>query len=479
MQIDAHLTATSLGRALEQCWQLSGAKLDLIHRAYDPARGAPVFTVDGRYTARGWTEWTEGFLYGSDFLQFDATGHAAHAARAQRYTVGRMATHVSHTGVHDHGFNNLSTYGNWLRLQREDRLPADQIAFCELALKVSGAVQAARWSPIHGGGGYIYSFNGPHSLFVDTLRSCRVVLVAHQLGHRLMGENDVAISLGERALHHLAATATHSVFYGEGRDIYDEPGRTAHECLFNPNDGRFRCTNSQQGFSGFTTWTRGLAWAMCGFAEELEMIEHLADVDFAGVGGRAPFRALMLKAARATCDWYIANTPLDGIPYWDGGAPGLEELGDWRARAADPFNDFEPVDSSAAAIAVQGLLRLGHYLGTSTAAGQRYWQAGLTVMRTLLAEPYLSTDAQHQGLLLHAVYHRPNGWDHIPAGRKVPCGEACMWGDYHLREAALYLQRINRGESYYTFFGCLRQVPPALTGAAHPQRRTACRRRRI
>ena len=24
-----------------------------------------------------------------------------------------MAAHVSHTGVHDHGFNNLSTYGNF------------------------------------------------------------------------------------------------------------------------------------------------------------------------------------------------------------------------------------------------------------------------------------------------------------------------------------------------------------------------------
>ena len=27
-----------------------------------------------------------------------------------------------------------------------------------------------------------------------------------------------------------------------------------------------------------------------------------------------------------------------------------------------------------------------------------------------------------------------------------------MWGDYHLREAALYVQRLARGEPYYTFF---------------------------
>jgi unsaturated chondroitin disaccharide hydrolase len=456
MRIDDQLSAASLAPALDRFWRLSGDKIDLILREYDPARGSPVFTVGGKYTTRGWTEWTEGFHYGSAFLQFDATGEKRFADSAQKLTVDRMASHVSHVGVHDHGFNNLSTYGNWLRLQREGRLPASHVDFCELALKISGAVQAARWSKIHGGGGFIYSFNGPHSLFIDTIRSARVVMVAHALGHRLMGENDAAHSLLERGLQHIDATAKYSVFYGEGRDRYDEPGRTAHESIFNPNDGRYRCPNSQQGYSGFTTWTRGLAWAMVGFAEELEFLDTMPEAALLAFGGKANLRAMMLKAARATCDWFIANTALDGIPYWDGGAPHLGKLGDWRARAAEPFNDHEPVDSSAAAIGAQGLLRLGRYLGETTIDGKKYWQAGLTTMRTLLSDAYLGIAPTHHGLLLHTVYHRPNGWDHIPAGRKIPCGEACMWGDYHLREAALHLQRVIRGEKYYTFFGCLK-----------------------
>jgi hypothetical protein len=457
MRIDSNLTPDALTADLRRFWTLSGDKLDLLVRSYDPSRGSPVFTVNGEYTARGWTEWTEGFYYGSAFLQFDASNERRFAGIAEQYTVGRMASHISHTGVHDHGFNNLSTYGNWLRLLREGRLITDQarVDFCELAIKLSGAVQAARWSKIHGGGGYIYSFNGPHSLFVDTIRSCRIVMIAHAFGHRLMGENDVAFNLLERALQHIEATAKYSVYYGEGRDSYDERGRTAHESIFNPNDGRYRCPNSQQGYSGFTTWTRGLAWAMVGFAEQLEFLETLKDDELSPLGGREQWRTLMVNAATATCDWYIANTALDGIPYWDGGAPGLVQLGDWRARAADPFNEHEPVDSSAAAIGAQGLLRLGRILGADTEAGQRYWQAGLTTMRTLLSDTYLATAPNHQGLLLHTIYHRPNGWDNIPAGRKIPCGEACMWGDYHLREAALYLQRIVRGEPYLTFFGCL------------------------
>ena len=131
-------------------------------------------------------------------------------------------------------------------------------------------------------------------------------------------------------------------------------------------------------------------------------------------------------------------------------APQLHNLGNWQTKPADPFNEFEPVDSSAAAIAAQGLLRLGHYLGGK---GNRYRQAGLTILDTILDKPYLSTNSRHHGLILHSVYHRPNGWDHIPKGRKVPCGESSMWGDYHAREAALYVQRIAMKQPYLTFWG--------------------------
>ena len=129
----------------------------------------------------------------------------------------------------------------------------------------------------------------------------------------------------------------------------------------------------------------------------------------------------------ATADWWLSHSFADGMVYWDSGAPGIPRDKDY-AGVSDPYNDHEPIDSSAAAIAAQGFLRLGRYLGSE---GLRYTRAGLTIARTLLSEPYLSTDSAHQGLLLHSVYHRPNGWDLIPPGRKIPCGESSMWGDYH------------------------------------------------
>jgi hypothetical protein len=106
------------------------------------------------------------------------------------------------------------------------------------------------------------------------------------------------------------------------------------------------------------------------------------------------------------------------------------------------------VDASASAIGAQGLLRLGHILGP---AGAQYKQAGLTIAARLLQEPYLSVKPDHEGLLLQSIYHRPKGWDYIPKGAKVPCGEASMWGDYHLLELCLLITRMANG-GYYTFF---------------------------
>lgn len=458
IKINYNLKPGDLSKKLEKFWAISGEKIRMVHRDYDHTKGSPVYTVHGKFTTRGWTEWTQGFQFGSALLQFDATDESFFLDLGKKDTVEKMAPHLSHVGVHDHGFNNQSTYGNLLRLMNEGKITfnAWEKAFYELALKISGAVQANRWTKIKDGG-FIYSFNGPHSLFVDTLRSCRILMVSHLLGHKLNAENDISINLMERAIQHMLSNAKYSVFYGEERDRYDIWGRVAHESIFNINDGNFRCPGTQQGYSGFSTWTRGLAWAMLGFSEQLELFNHLSASEWANIGNKEQIEAFILKAARASCDFFIDNTPSDGIPYWDTGAPNLYKLGDYLNKPSDPFNDFEPVDSSAAAIGVQGLLRLGNYLlskGKDNEA-KKYLQAGLTVMNSLFNEPYLNNNPNHQGLILHSIYHQPNAWDIVPEGCKIASGESCMWGDYHAREAALFLQRIIKNEKYYTYFNGL------------------------
>lgn len=461
IELKQDVTPESLVPKMNRMWSLSAEKIRLIERSYNRKSGSPVFTARGEYTTRGWTEWTQGFQYGAAVLQFDATREKEFLELGRNDTVQNMAAHVSHVGVHDHGFNNLSTYGNLLRLMREGVLPENAFEkhFYELAIKTSAAVQASRWTDLGSKGGYIYSFNGPHSLFVDTMRTIRILGVGHQLGHVLMGESDKRISLLDRLITHARTTSNFIVYYGEGRDSYDVRGRAAHEAVFNVNDGNFRCPSTQQGYSAFSTWTRGLAWAILGYAEELEFLETLPEEEFATSGGFRQVEQFMLKAALACSQFYLEFTPTDGVPYWDTGAPNLHKLGDYLSRPADPFNDFEPVDSSAAAITSQGLMRLGRYITSrknSTAEesklGKTFFQAGLTVLNTLLDEPYLSTNKSHQGLLLHSIYHRPNNWDYTPEGSKIPRGESSMWGDYHIREAALYVQRLVEKKPYLTFY---------------------------
>jgi len=84
-------------------------------------------------------------------------------------------------------------------------------------------------------------------------------------------------------------------------------------------------------------------------------------------------------------------------------------------------------------------------------------KAAPRVLETLLdpSGPYVSTSPRHEGLLLHSIYHRPGGWDHVPSGSRIPRGESSMWGDYHAREAALYVLRLCSGQ-YLTFFGAER-----------------------
>ena len=481
MVLDSELSAPKLGPKVDDLFRVGRAAVALLRDSWNPGDGTPVLTEKGIYTTRGWTEWTQGFQYGSALILFDALGDEELLTYGRDQTVSQMAPHLSHMGVHDHGFNNVSTYGTLLRLMHEGKIGADtwERRYNQLALRLSGAAQAYRWTDLPGGLGYVYSFNGAHSLFADTIRSMRAVAISHLLGHVLMGEQDRRISLLGRLLAHAETTARYNVYFGEGRDDFDAAGRVAHESIFNVNSGSYRCASSQQGYSPFSTWTRGHAWILCGYPELLEFLDTVTDNQFAESGYAAQssldaVRNRFLEVSRAVAEFYISEMPSDGIPYWDTGAPGLAKLGDYRQRPAEPYNHHEPVDSSAAAIAAQGLLRLGDYLlrratqaeqdakptdgrrrdgeACDREAGERYIQAGLTIADTLLAEPYLAVDPSHQGILLHSICHRPNGWDYVHPGQSIPNGESCMWGDYHALELGLCIQRLGVGLPMQRFF---------------------------
>ena len=257
-----------------------------------------------------------------------ATPRSWRSAAAAR--VDAMAPHVSHVGVHDHGFNNVSTYGNLLRLMNEGRIADRPVG---AALLRTGPEAQRR-----GAGPALDEHRRRRRLHLFLQRAALAVRrhdpLAARAGRRPSarpradgGERPQGLAAGsaERARRRprrptrstTARAATPTTCAGAWRTRRSSTS----------NDGGFRCPNSQQGYSPFSTWTRGLAWAMCGFAEQLEF---LADCRCRR-RARSIAASTCLKAARATCDFYIDQaTAADGIPYWDTGAPNLHRLGDWQ-----------------------------------------------------------------------------------------------------------------------------------------------------
>lgn len=149
LHIDPSLTPARLAPSLERVFELSAEKILNLEKSWSPTQGTPVFTIRGRYTSRGWTDWTQGFQYGSALLQFDATGDrrflgGGPSRDGRAYGVPRFAHWGPRPRLQQrlHLRNIAPT-----RPRRPDRcLLSAERDFYQLALKVSGAVQAARWT---------------------------------------------------------------------------------------------------------------------------------------------------------------------------------------------------------------------------------------------------------------------------------------------------------------------------------------------
>lgn len=358
---------------------------------WPPARPAPVHTVDGRWyrPADLWTDWTPGFLAGQLWILHRLTCKAEWRRKAEAHTLP-LAHRRFDRDVHDLGFIFLSSLGRWIdALDASDPLRARLID----QMVTAATVQSWRWNK-NGPDGFVYSFNGPQSLFIDIQMNIRLLFWAAHHG--------APAEVERRAIEHSQTSLKHLV-RRNGRGLGEEDGRVAHEAIFNtePGRGELRCLSTQQGYSPFTCWARGLAWAIYGFAD----------------AARATGSTELLEGAERCAGYYLRHTPPSLVPYWDYGAPGIPN---------------EPLDSSAAAIAGCGLDLLAGLVPPERSA--RYRSSSRAIAGTLLGNDFLAQGrAGEEGLLLHGVYHRPRGWG---------VDASVQWGDYFFLEL---LERILLG----------------------------------
>ena len=332
----------------------------------------PMYTDGGKWKHEGpvWTHWCDGFLPGMMWLFYkhgggDSPDSKFWMEQAIRYSKP-LEPRKTDEDVHDLGFLFLSSYYRWHQLTKDPA--AREVVF-------AAARTLAQHYNEHGQ--YLRSFVSDDSIFIDLMMNVGIIF------YTARETNDKR--LRDIAVRHCITTR---------RFLIRGDGSAAHEGIFDPQTGEFLRQTTQQGFRGDSCWSRGLTWAMYGFSTAYE---YSRDPRF-------------LQTAEACADYYITHTPADGVPPWDYNAP--------------PENR-SVVDSSAAAIAAAGLLRLCR-LVADPMKGHFYWSTAIHILRTLCTEYLARGDAQWEGVLKGGVYHIHND---------LGVDESVMWGEYFFTEA--------------------------------------------
>jgi unsaturated chondroitin disaccharide hydrolase len=383
MKIPGSIDEPRLRARIERAFHFGVGQLEKMLPKWPASKPAPIYTENGVWSRPDyiWTDWCPGFYAGIMWLAFEETGETKWRRAAEEYTRA-LEPRKFDRDVHDLGFIFMSTVDRWHSLVGDDD-PTKQ--WLKDILITAGTVQSFRWKDT-GEDHYIYSFHGPQSLFIDIMMNIRLLFRAHQLG----GEEE----LFRKAVTHAKTTEKYLV-RKRGERIMDRDGAVIHEAIFNPVRGEFRNLSTQQGYSPFTCWSRGLAWATYGFTDT-----------FLFTGDR-----FFLDTAERCAGYYLENTPDIGVPFWDYGAPRIPD---------------EPLDSSAAAITAVAFWKLKEIEGTRHGTNI-YRQAALAILDTLTSDEFLGAhDPAYEGILRHGVYHRPMNWG---------VDESVMWGDYFFMEA--------------------------------------------
>jgi len=326
----------------------------------------PMYTVGGKWNREGerWTHWCEGFYPGIFWLLHKHTGEAFWRQKAEEYTLPLEPRRYDRN-VHDLGFLFFSTYLRWYRLTGAAKLRD--------VLIDAGRTMALRRQM----GGYLRSFVAPESLFIDIMMNVGIVLwAANATGDE---------TLKQIGIEHCRTTQ---------RTLVRPDGGTAHECIFDVTTGQFLHESTHQGYAPDSTWTRGLAWSLYGFAAAYRLT------------GLTEF----LETARRNADCFLRRCPPDLVPAWDFDAP---------------TDRPQPYDSSAAAIAASGLLDLAEQ-ETDPLHAERYRTAATTMLETLCTKFLADQTPAWEGILLHGVYH---------LHKNLGVDESVAWGDHFFVEA--------------------------------------------
>jgi unsaturated chondroitin disaccharide hydrolase len=333
----------------------------------------PVRPAEGEFAAGANRGWTASFWPGVEWLSWELSGDPVFRDAAARHTIDfvHRVEAEEDMDTHDLGFlYTLSCIAAW-------RLTGDAAAR-DAALLAADCLMRRFLEPA----GIIQAWSGLSDpaqrgrTIIDSLMNLPLLSWAtEQTGDPRYSD----------------AVRRHALQLRE--HILRPDGSTFHTFYWDATTGEPLRGSTEQGAHDDSCWSRGQAWGIYGFA----------------LNYRATGIPELLDAARECADYFLAHLPGDRVPYWD------LVYGD----GSDALRD-----SSAAAIAVGGLLELAES-ETDVLRAARYTEASRDILRSLIADYTPETPGASDALLLHGVYDLPKG---------VGVDEGTLWGDYFYLE---------------------------------------------
>lgn len=325
--------------------------------------------------------WTAGHFPGSLWYLYEATGDEFFKTCAKAWNE-TLAPNAKVTTNHDIGFIMYCSYGNARRLLKTDAydklLVETAASLCERFNPELGLIRS--WGDVKEKQGFL--------VIPDNMMNLELLEEAAKLPGGEKRFADVARSHATKTMaHHFRAD-----------------GGTYHVLNYDQRPhmhGAVAEIRRGQGLSCETAWSRGQAWAIYGYTM---MYRETKDPAY-------------LAFAQKVTDFALnhPNMPVDGVPYWDFGAPGEER------------------DTSAAAIIASGLLELSQYVENPDKAA-KYRAFAVKQLLSLASPEYFSEgDEIGHWLLKHGVGHKP-------AGSEVDT--PLDYGDYYFLEALLRFKKM-------------------------------------
>jgi unsaturated chondroitin disaccharide hydrolase len=358
------------------------------------------FFSDGSNATGEWNPqtgyfWTGSFWPGENWLMYARTHDEKYKKWAELWESKFIGQEM--TQNHDSGF--FYYYSSVLGYQQTK----------DAALRESALRGAARLEQLYNPTTHLiasWGVNGNDTI-IDTMMNLQLLWWAS----RETGDakwRDMATSHALRASEWFVrgdGSTTQSAHYNPGNnpqefEITGGPGQKNSNWIHIPNSaapGDLIFTHTHQGYAADTTWSRGTAWALYGFTVAYNETKN----------------PKFLATAQSVADYILANLPADGVPWYDFDDEGVH----YRNR-----------DSSAAAIAADGFLRLSEATGDADRA-KHYRAEGERITQSLIDSyltPLNADDKGAPGMLLYGCSIRPNTGPLI-------------YGQYYLLETLLWL----------------------------------------